>query len=97
MSLASVYSRGMGVLCFFSNIFDRRFPPATMVAFVPSCELHHAAACTSQDSQIAEVTHVVSKAFKDFNVSVGAVSEVVDEDFGDKHGPAVLQGWVPQP
>ena len=49
----------------------------------------------SQDSQIAEVTHVVSKAFKDFNASVGAVSEVVDEEFGDEQiGPIVLQGWV---
>eukprot|EP00752_Nemacystus_decipiens_P011763 g10439.t1 len=48
---------------------------------------------TISDSQIAEVIHVVSKAFKDFNISVGAASEIIDEEFGDeKTGPVVLQG-----
>lgn len=48
-----------------------------------------------QDSQIAEVTYVMSKAFKDFNTSVGVASEVVDEEFGDEEiGPVVLHGWV---
>eukprot|EP00752_Nemacystus_decipiens_P016205 g14492.t1 len=49
---------------------------------------------TISDSQIAEVTHVVSKAFKDFNISVGAPSEVVDEEFGDDQiAPFVIQGF----
>lgn len=51
----------------------------------------------SQDSQIGEVTHVVSKAFKDFNAAVGAAREVVDEEFGDDQmTPIILQGWVHQ-
>eukprot|EP00903_Cladosiphon_okamuranus_P008824 g8451.t1 len=46
----------------------------------------------SQDSQIAEVTHVVSKAFTDFNASIGAVREAIDGDFGDETAPVVLKG-----
>lgn len=37
----------------------------------------------------------MSKAFKDFNATIGATREVVDEEFGHPEiGPFVLKGWV---
>lgn len=48
---------------------------------------------TVTDTQIAEVTHTVCKAFKDYNVSINAASEVIEEEFGDpKIGPLVVSG-----
>ena len=48
-----------------------------------------------QDSQIDEVVYVVSKAFKDFNISVGATKEIIDEDFGhEETGPLVVKWCV---
>jgi len=38
---------------------------------------------------------VVSKAFKDFNTSVGATKEIIDEDFGHQEtGPLVVKWCV---
>lgn len=46
-----------------------------------------------QDLQIDEVTHTLSKAFKDYNVSVNAAREVVEEEFGDpKIAPLAISG-----
>lgn len=48
-----------------------------------------------QDTQIAEVTHTVGKAFKDYNVSINAAPEVIEEEFGDpKIGPLAVSGSV---
>ncbi|CAM9734947.1 unnamed protein product [Pylaiella littoralis] len=48
---------------------------------------------TITDSQIDEVTHAVSKAFNDFNTTIGATREVMDEEFGDPDvTPLVLNG-----
>ncbi|CAM9418945.1 unnamed protein product, partial [Hapterophycus canaliculatus] len=44
----------------------------------------------SQDSQIEEVTQVVSKAFLAFNASIGAMKEVVEEEFGNPEAGAVV-------
>ncbi|CBJ30768.1 conserved unknown protein [Ectocarpus siliculosus] len=39
-----------------------------------------------------EVTHVVSKAFQDFNTSMGAPVEVYEEEFGHPEtGPGIIQ------
>ncbi|CAN0393828.1 unnamed protein product [Ectocarpus sp. 12 AP-2014] len=47
---------------------------------------------TIKDSQMDEVTHVVSKAFQDFNTSIGAPAEVYEEEFGHPEmGPAIIQ------
>ncbi|CAM9636314.1 unnamed protein product [Ectocarpus fasciculatus] len=47
---------------------------------------------TIKDSQVDEVTHVVSKAFQDFNTSIGAPVEVYEEDFGHPEmGPSIIQ------
>lgn len=41
------------------------------------------------------MTHAVSKAFNDFNTTIGATREVMDEEFGDPDvTPLVLNGWV---
>ncbi|CAN0123416.1 unnamed protein product [Scytosiphon promiscuus] len=48
---------------------------------------------TISDSQIEGVTHVVSKAFLDFNASIGAAKEMVDEEFGDPEtSPSLVKG-----
>lgn len=49
----------------------------------------------SQDSQIEEVTHVLSKSFQAFNASVAAPREVVEEEFGDPETtPVIVEGCV---
>ncbi|CAN0352350.1 unnamed protein product, partial [Ectocarpus sp. 8 AP-2014] len=46
---------------------------------------------TIKDSQVDEVTQVVSKAFQDFNTSVNAPVEVYEEEFGHPEiGPTVI-------
>jgi len=46
-----------------------------------------------QDSQINEVTDVISKAFQGFSASVGASEEIAAEDFGDEEaGRTVIKG-----
>ncbi|CAM9788128.1 unnamed protein product [Ectocarpus sp. 12 AP-2014] len=47
---------------------------------------------TIKDSQVDEVTQIVSKAFQDFNTSVNAPVEVYEEEFGHPAiGPTVIQ------
>lgn len=48
-----------------------------------------------QDSQIKEVTDLLSKTFTEFNTSVGAPSEVVEEEFGlPEIAPIAVGGCV---
>lgn len=36
-----------------------------------------------QDDRIDEILQLVSKAFRDYNLSIGSPAEMVDEEFGD--------------
>lgn len=41
---------------------------------------------------MAQISHTVSKAFKDFNISVNVAQEVVEEEFGS---PEMLAMAIP--
>ena len=61
-----------------------RLAPCRLVSFLSQLLFaRHPLSRVYQDTQIAEVTHLLSKAFTDYNLPIKAAAEVVADDFGD--------------
>lgn len=47
-----------------------------------------------QDAQISDVTETISKAFVEYNTSIGAHAEMLAGDFGDARTASMVVSWL---